>query len=85
MNTPSVPGQPLTTGQLDALRLLACGYSGKQIALRLGSTESGIHQRLYEATVRLGAQTRTHAVVIALRRGDIRFDDLTSHTWDTHA
>ncbi|MGR6538863.1 response regulator transcription factor [Streptomyces rochei] len=76
MRSPSVPGQPLTPGQLAALRLAASGYTSRQIATRLHTTESGVHLRLKEATVRLGARSRTHAVVIALRRRIIRFDDL---------
>ncbi|MFA0844385.1 response regulator transcription factor [Streptomyces rochei] len=85
MRSPSVPGQPLTPGQLAALRLAASGYTSRQIAARLGTTESGVHLRLKEATVRLGARSRTHAVVIALRRRIIRFDDLEPATEPTPA
>ena len=82
MRRPSVEGQPLSPGQLAALRLAASGYTSRQIATRLGTTEQGVHLRLKEATVRLGARSRTHAVVIALRRHIIRFDeiDLTEPT-----
>ncbi|MEU5772661.1 LuxR C-terminal-related transcriptional regulator [Streptomyces venezuelae] len=76
MNRPSRVGQPLTAGQLAALRLAASGYSSRQIAHRLDTTEQGIHLRMKEATVRLGARSRTHAVVIALRRCLIHFDDI---------
>jgi DNA-binding NarL/FixJ family response regulator len=76
VNRPSVEGQPLSRGQLAALRLAASGYTSRQIANRLGTTEQGVHLRLKEAQVRLGARSRTHAVVIALRRCLIRFDDL---------
>jgi DNA-binding NarL/FixJ family response regulator len=76
VNRPSVEGQPLSDGQLAALRLAASGYTSRQIANRLGTTEQGVHLRLKEAQVRLGARSRTHAVVIALRRAVIRFDDL---------
>jgi DNA-binding NarL/FixJ family response regulator len=69
-------GKPLSPGQLAALRLAASGYTSRQIASRLGSTERGIHLRLKEVQVRLGARSRTHAVVIALRRHVIRFDEL---------
>jgi DNA-binding NarL/FixJ family response regulator len=69
-------GKPLSRGQIDALQLAASGYTSRQIATRLNSTEQGIHLRLKEAQVRLGARSRTHAVVIALRRCLIRFDDL---------
>lgn len=76
MRNPGVEGQPLSPGQLAALRLAASGYTSRQIANRLDSTEGGVHLRLKEATVRLGARSRTHAVVIALRRSVIRFDEL---------
>jgi DNA-binding NarL/FixJ family response regulator len=69
-------GKPLSPGQLDALRLAASGYTSRQIATRLDTTEQAVHLRLKEATVRLGARSRTHAVVIALRRHVIRFDEL---------
>lgn len=76
MRRPSVEGQPLSPGQLAALRLAASGYTSRQIATRLQTTEQGVHLRLKEAQVRLGAHSRTHAVVIALARGVIRFDEL---------
>lgn len=76
MNRPSRPGQALSAGQLAALRLAASGYSSRQIAHRLNTSEQGIHLRLQEAAIRLGARSRTHAVVIALRRCLIRFDEI---------
>ncbi|MFE9448328.1 helix-turn-helix domain-containing protein [Streptomyces sp. NPDC006739] len=76
MRNPGVEGQPLSPGQLAALRLTASGYTSQQIAHRLGTTEDGIHLRLKEAVVRLGARNRTHAVAIALRRHIIRFDEI---------
>ncbi|WP_405888813.1 helix-turn-helix transcriptional regulator [Streptomyces sp. NBC_01136] len=76
MRSPGFEGKPLSPGQLAALRLAASGYTSRQIAARLETTEQGVHLRLKEAAVRLGAKSRTHAVVIALRRCVIRFDDL---------
>ncbi|QLJ01503.1 helix-turn-helix transcriptional regulator [Streptomyces sp. NEAU-sy36] len=67
---------PLTGSELDALRLAASGYTSRQIATRLGTTETGIHLRLKSAATKLGARSRTHAVVTALRLALIRFDDL---------
>ncbi|WP_442803627.1 helix-turn-helix transcriptional regulator [Streptomyces pseudogriseolus] len=78
MRRPSVEGMPLSPGQLAALRLAADGYTSRQIATRLGTTEQGVHLRLKEAQTRLGARSRTHAVVIALARGVIRFDELAT-------
>lgn len=76
MRSPSVYGQPLTVGQLDALRLAAEGYTSAQIATRLNSSEAGIHRRFKEIAIRLDTHSRTHSVVIALHRGLIRLDDL---------
>lgn len=76
MRNPGVEGQPLSDGQLAALRLAASGYTSRQVAHRLNTTEQAVHLRLKEAAVRLGARSRTHAVVIALRRCLIRFDEL---------
>ncbi|WP_048574422.1 LuxR C-terminal-related transcriptional regulator [Streptomyces leeuwenhoekii] len=66
----------LSPGQLAALRLAASGYTSRQIATRLETTEQGIHLRLREAATSLGARSRTHAVVIALARGLLRLDEL---------
>ncbi|MFF7147528.1 hypothetical protein ACFZAO_05575 [Streptomyces griseoaurantiacus] len=71
MRSPSAYGQPLTAGQLAALRLAAVGYSSREIATRLGSTETGMNRRFAEAAIRLGARSRTHAVVLAIRAGYI--------------
>lgn len=76
MRAAGYKGKPLSPGQLAALRLAASGYTSKQIAHRLDATEQAIHLRLKEAQVRLGARSRTHAVVIALRRRIIRFDEV---------
>ncbi|MFF2100922.1 LuxR C-terminal-related transcriptional regulator [Streptomyces sp. NPDC058202] len=76
MRSPGYEGKQLSPGQIAALRLSAAGFTSREIASRLDSTEQGIHLRLKEAMVRLGAQTRTHAVVIALRRCVITFDEV---------
>ena len=78
MRRPSVYGQPLSEGQLAALRLAATGHTSQQIAARLGTTTTGINLRFAEAAVRLGARSRTHAVVLAIRHGyiDIQYLDL---------
>jgi DNA-binding NarL/FixJ family response regulator len=76
VRSPGYYRKPLSPGQLAALRLAASGYTSQQIATRLGSTEQGVHLRLKEAQVRLGARSRTHAVVIAIARELIRIDEL---------
>ena len=66
----------LSPGQLAALRLAANGLTSRQIAVRLGTTERGIHLRLITATRSLGAQSRTHAVAVALRLGLLSLDEI---------
>ncbi|MFJ6729422.1 helix-turn-helix transcriptional regulator [Streptomyces sp. NPDC091281] len=78
MRNPGTLGQPLTSGQIAALRLAADGYTSRQIAARLSTTEQGIHQRLKDATRRLGARSRTHAVILALQQGAIHLNELDS-------
>ena len=68
MRSVGYEGKPLSPGQLDALRLAASGYTSRQIATRLHTTEQAVHLRLKEAAVRLGAKSRTHACVIAVVR-----------------
>lgn len=76
MRNPVAEGMPLSAGELAALRLAASGYTSRQIAHRLNTTEQGIHLRLKSAAVKLGARSRTHTAVIALRRRVIDFSEL---------
>lgn len=46
MRNPGVEGQPLSPGQLAALRLAASGYTSRQIATRLGTSDRAVHLRL---------------------------------------
>lgn len=66
----------LSPGELAALRLSANGYTSKQIAARLDTTETGIHLRLNRAAVSLGAKSRIHLVAIALRTGVLDLRDI---------
>lgn len=59
----------LSPAQLAALRLAANGLTARQIASRLGTTETAIHLRLNSAARSLGARSRAHLVALALTRG----------------
>lgn len=74
---PRVLDGRLSPGQLAALRLAASGYTSRQIAARLSTTETGINLRLKTAAKSLGARSRTHAVVIALAHRLIYFNELS--------
>jgi len=61
----------LTPAELAVLRLIADGGSNKQIARRLGVTEETVKNRVKSILEKLGAEDRTQAAMIALRRGII--------------
>jgi DNA-binding NarL/FixJ family response regulator len=59
----------LTTRELDVLRLIRDGYRNKQIANELTIAETTVNFHIKNLVDKLGANDRTHAVTIALRRG----------------
>ena len=62
-------GESLTPRELEVLRLIAEGLSNKAIAARLGIRESTVKDHVNSLLDKLGAQSRTEAVTLALRRG----------------
>ncbi|MGH2536960.1 MAG: response regulator transcription factor, partial [Candidatus Promineifilaceae bacterium] len=63
------PLEPLTPRELEVLGLLAEGLTNKAIALRLGISEHTVKFHLNAILSKLGAQSRTAAVVRATRLG----------------
>jgi DNA-binding NarL/FixJ family response regulator len=59
----------LTTRELDVLRLIRDGYRNKQIADVLTIAETTVNFHIKNLVDKLGANDRTHAVTIAIRRG----------------
>ena len=59
----------LTTRELEVLRLIRDGYRNKQIAEQLTIAETTVNFHIKNLVDKLGANDRTHAVTIALRRG----------------
>lgn len=59
----------LTARELDVLRLVAEGNSNRLIARRLVISEDTVKSRLRNIVAKLGARDRTHAVLLAVRRG----------------
>ena len=69
----AAPTSPLTQRQREVLSLLAEGNQTARIAERLGLSEPAVSQHFANARKALGAQTREHALAIALRDGLIDF------------
>jgi DNA-binding NarL/FixJ family response regulator len=61
----------LTKAEIDVLRLIAAGNANKQIADQLASTEETVKGRVRNILSKLGANDRTHAAMIGLKRGII--------------
>jgi DNA-binding NarL/FixJ family response regulator len=64
-----VGDEDLTTRELEVLRLIRDGYHNKQIAGQLAIAETTVNFHIKNLVDKLGANDRTHAVTIALRRG----------------
>lgn len=60
---------PLSSRELDVLRLLAQGKVYKQIAVELGLSVSTVRSHLHRAYNRMGAADRTQAVLMATENG----------------
>jgi DNA-binding NarL/FixJ family response regulator len=63
--------EPLTDREIAVLRLVAVGTSNKMIADRLEVAEHTVKSHLQNILAKLGANDRTHAVTIAMKRGFI--------------
>jgi DNA-binding NarL/FixJ family response regulator len=61
----------LTPAEISVLRLIAAGNANKQIADQLAITEDTVKWRVKNILSKLGANDRTHAAMIGLKRGII--------------
>ena len=61
--------EDLTARELEVLRLIRDGYRNKQIADQLAIAETTVNFHIKNLVGKLGANDRTHAVTIAVRRG----------------
>jgi DNA-binding NarL/FixJ family response regulator len=61
----------LTPREIDVLRLIAAGNANKEIAAQLSITEETVKGHVKNILAKLGANDRTHAVTIGLKRGII--------------
>ena len=63
----------LTPAEVAVLRLIAAGNANKQIADQLSITEETVKGRVKNILSKLGANDRTHAAMIGIKRGIIEF------------
>jgi DNA-binding NarL/FixJ family response regulator len=63
--------EDLTLRELDVLRLVAAGNANKEIAAQLSIGEDTVKGHVTNILAKLGANDRTHAVTIGLKRGII--------------
>jgi DNA-binding NarL/FixJ family response regulator len=61
--------EPLTTREIEVLRLLAEGLPNKAIATRLGISDQTVKFHVASVYSKLGAANRTDAVRLAIRQG----------------
>jgi DNA-binding NarL/FixJ family response regulator len=65
------PPDPLTKREVEILRLMAGGYSNREIAEALGTAEGTVKNHASSILSKLGVRDRTRAVLTALERGYI--------------
>jgi DNA-binding NarL/FixJ family response regulator len=63
----------LTPAEVRVLRLIAEGNANKEIAAQLSTSEDTVKGQVRNILSKLGAKDRTHAAMIALKRGIIEF------------
>jgi DNA-binding NarL/FixJ family response regulator len=65
--------EALTHAEIEVLRLIAGGNANKEIAAQLSLTEETVKGRVRSILSKLGANDRTHAAMIGVKRGIIDF------------
>lgn len=72
--------EALTEREADVLRLLAQGKSNKEIAQRLSVVEDTVKTHVRHILAKLGVQSRTQAVLCAMRLGLVSLDQKQSQS-----
>lgn len=67
--------QPLSTREMEILKLITRGQSNKEIAQALGISRQTVKNHMTSILRKLAVNDRTQAAVYALRRGWIRLED----------
>jgi DNA-binding NarL/FixJ family response regulator len=64
-----VDADDLTPREIEILRIVASGNANKAVAAHFGLSEETVKGHMKNILMKLGANDRTHAVMIALKRG----------------
>lgn len=80
MSTQSTKLKNITQRELEILRFVANGYSNQDIALKIGISLRGVKGILTATYIKLGANSRTEAISIALKSGILSLGDLNNNT-----
>ncbi len=64
-----VADDALTQREVDILKRVAAGWSNKQVAAQLEISDGTVKSHMKSILEKLGARDRTHAVMIAIKRG----------------
>jgi DNA-binding NarL/FixJ family response regulator len=70
----SVDDGALSEAEIEVIRLVSQGLSNKRVGVALGVPEESVKSRMKSILAKLSATDRTHAVMIALKRGIIDID-----------
>ena len=73
------PREQLTAREAEVVRLMAGGYSNREIARALGTAEGTIKNHVSSILAKFGARDRTRAVLKALETGLLRARDPSEH------
>ncbi|TLZ11563.1 MAG: response regulator transcription factor [Gammaproteobacteria bacterium] len=66
------PREPLTVREAEVVRLMAGGYSNREIAAALGTAEGTVKNHVSSILAKFGVRDRTRAVLKALESGVLR-------------
>ena len=76
------PREQLTAREAEVVRLMAGGYSNREIARALGTAEGTIKNHISSILAKFGARDRTRAVLKALETGLLRVPPGATHGRD---
>jgi two-component system, NarL family, response regulator LiaR len=74
-NTPTPPAVTLTERELETLRLIACGLSNQEMALKMMIHENTVAKYVSSVLAKLNLTNRTQAALYAIRMGLVKSEN----------